>query len=316
VTAGHVHRGDSVPPPRLEEVSDGVFAYIQLDGTWFLNNCGFIAGADGVVVIDSTSTERRARAFRDALRSRTDRPVRALVNTHHHGDHTFGNFVFGGEAPVIAHERCRDEIIATGPPEAMMARLFPGPDWGDCPLTPPNVTFTDRVTLYAGDLEVQLIHVGTPAHTTNDVIAWLPQRRLLFTGDLVFNGGTPFAAAGSIAGWLEALDLLRGLGAERLVPGHGLVCEPRAFDDIEAYLRFVDDAARDMERKGLEPLEYARGLDLGRFAALGDAERIVPNLHRARIELRGGERGAPVDFDVMIREMIDYNGGQPLRCLA
>lgn len=316
MTGHSVEHPEAVPPPRLEEVSDGVFAYVQLDGSWFLNNCGFVVGRDGVIAIDSTSTERRARAFHHALRGKTDRPVRALVNTHHHGDHTFGNFVFAPQAAIIGHERCREEIIATGPPQAMMASLFPGPDWGDCPLTPPFVTFEDRLNLYAGDLRIELIHVGTPAHTTNDVVAWLPERRLLFTGDLVFNKGTPFAVAGSIAGWLESLDLLRGLGAERLVPGHGLVCGPEVFDEVEAYLRFVQEAAREMERRGMEPLDYARGLDLGRFAGLTDPERIVPNLHRARLELRGGERGAPLDFAALIDEMVAYNGGEPLRCLA
>jgi glyoxylase-like metal-dependent hydrolase (beta-lactamase superfamily II) len=77
-------------PPQVEEVSAGIFAYIQPDGTWFLNNAGFIVGPEGVIAIDSTSTARRARALFAALRRQTEKPVQVLVNTHSHGDHTWG----------------------------------------------------------------------------------------------------------------------------------------------------------------------------------------------------------------------------------
>ena len=73
------------------EVSDGVYAYIQPDGTWYINNTGFLAGRHGVVSIDTCSTEARTRAYLDAVAEVTSAPVRTLVNTHHHGDHTFGN---------------------------------------------------------------------------------------------------------------------------------------------------------------------------------------------------------------------------------
>ena len=77
--------------------------------------------------------------------------------------------------------------------------------WGDLELAPPFITFQDRLDLFVDDLKLELHYMG-PAHTTNDVVVWLPERRLLFTGDLVFNGGTPFVAMGSIAGSLDALE--------------------------------------------------------------------------------------------------------------
>jgi cyclase len=302
-----------IPAPSLEEVSAGVYAYIQLDGSWFLNNAGFIVAPDGVIVIDSTGTEARARAFRAALEATTPLPVRILINTHSHGDHTYGNFVFAPDAAIIGHERCRRDVIAGGPPAR--SRLFPGLDFGEIAVTPPFVTFEERLKVYAGDLEVELVYVA-PAHTNSDAVAWIPERRLLFTGDIIFNGGTPFAMAGSIAGWLEALDRLRALDPERIVPGHGPVCGPEAIDAVSAYLRFVQEAAAEGLRAGKEPLELARGLDLGPFRRLLDPERLVPNLHRAYSELRGGPRGGPLDFARMAAEMIEYNGGRPLRCLA
>ena len=301
-----------IPPPSVQEVSDGIFAYIQLDGSWFLNNAGCIVGRDSTTVIDSTGTEARARAFHKAVRSVTEKPVNTLINTHSHGDHTHGNFIFAPDAAIIGHELCREEILASG--NAAMA-LFPMIDFGDCPVTPPTVTFSDRLNAYVDDLKLELIFVG-PAHTTNDIVIWVPERKLLFTGDIIFNGGTPFALAGSIGGWLDTLDIIEALGAETIVPGHGEVCGPEVIDDVRAYLRFIEDSAKRGMDAGIEPLALARDLDLGQFAALTDPERLVPNLHRAYAERRGEARGAPMDFALMFQEMLAYNGGQPLRCFA
>ena len=85
-------------------------------------------------------------------------------------------------------------------------------------MAPPFVTFQQRLDLYVDDLKLELHYMG-PAHTTNDVVVWFPERRLLFTGDLAFNGGTPFVAMGSISGSLVALERLRQFGAEDYCPG-------------------------------------------------------------------------------------------------
>jgi len=312
MTTAHIPDHTELPPPKLEEMSDGVYGYVQLDGSWGLNNTGFILGSEGVTAIDTCFTERRSRAFRDAIRSVSGLPVRALVNTHHHGDHTHGNFVFRGEAMIIGHELCRKEVIEVG---LGTKAWFAGVDWGEIEVEPPFVTFDERMTLHVDDLRIELVYVG-PAHTTNDVIVWLPERRVLFTGDVIFNGGTPFALMGSIAGWLEALERLRSLGAERIVPGHGEVCGPELIDDVAAYLRFVQDVARKGYDAGVSPLEAARETDLGRFSELLDRERLVGNLHRAYSELRGEPRGTPIALPQALADMVAYNDGQMPRCLA
>src|SRR4051794_32068953 len=102
---------EQLPPPHTVEVADRVFAYVQPDGSWWLNNTGFIVGADSVVAVDATSTERRTRALLDAIRWVAATPVRTLVNTHHHGAHTNGNCLFD-DATVVAHRRCRDGVLA------------------------------------------------------------------------------------------------------------------------------------------------------------------------------------------------------------
>ena len=313
MTSAHVPDHAEIPPPKLEEVSPGIFGYIQMDGSWGLNNTGFIVGADGVVVIDTCFTERRSRWFYEAVRkTAAERAIRTLVNTHHHGDHTHGNYVFLPAATIIGHEKCREEVIAAG---LGTKGMFPGVDWGEIVVAPPVVTFEDRLNLYIDSLRVELIFVG-PAHTTNDIVAWVPERRVLFSGDIVFNQSTPFALMGSVAGWLEALERLKGLGIETIVPGHGPVCGPEVLDEVGDYLRFVQHAAKKGFDAGRTPLDTALETDLGRFADLLDKERLVGNLHRAFSELRGEPKGAPLSLGAIVAEMVQYNGGQMPRCLA
>ena len=313
---GHDHDA-GVGPGRLQEVSDGIFAWIQPDGSWWINNCGALVGTDGVVSIDTCATERRTRSYLEAIAKVTNAPIRTVVNTHHHGDHTHGNGLLP-LATIIAHHRCRQLVIASG--IHTFDGVFSPVDWGSLTVNAPFVTFDESLTVWvdqpSGPLEVHLRYAGGPAHTTNDVVAYLPQRKLLFAGDLVFNGGTPFVMMGSVTGALASVDWLRAIGAETIVPGHGEVCTPAVLDGLADYYRFVLATAEAGRAAGWSPLETARSTDLGEFAELLDNERIVGNLHRAYAELGGLPQGAPIDLGASIADMIAYNGGRPLRCLA
>jgi cyclase len=298
----------------LREVCEDVYAYLQPDGSWFLNNTGFLVSRHGVISVDTTSTERRTRAYMDAIGSVTSSPVRTLVNTHHHGDHTHGNYLMSGAA-IVGHERCREAILDSlmPPPPGIWSEV----DWGHLEPAPPFLTYADGVTLWSGDLRCEVRYVGTPAHTTNDSIVWFPDRSTLFCGDLVFHGGTPFLLMGSVAGAIEVLEnVLVPLGAETTVPGHGPVFHDRApLDATLDYLRFVLDVAERGRAAGVTPLQAARDTDLGRFTDWPDAERIVGNLHRAYAELDGLERGGTIDVFGALDDMVTYHGG-PLTCFA
>jgi cyclase len=300
--------------PSAEEVSDGVYAYIQPDGSWYINNTGFLVGGGGVISIDACATRQRTRALLAAIASVTALPVRTLINTHHHGDHTYGNYLFGG-ATIVAHERCRAGVLASGLPANL--GVWTDVDWGIPELAPPFLTYADAVTVWSGDLKCDVRYVGMPAHTTNDSLIWLPERSVLFAGDLAFSGGTPFLLMGSVEGAIEVLEqVVQPLGAQTIVPGHGPVSGPEVIDEMLGYLRFVLDVARRGMAAGLSPLDAARQADLGGYADLLDSERIVGNLHRAYAELAGTTRGAEIDLIAALTDMISYNGGRPLTCHA
>jgi cyclase len=300
--------------PQAVEVSEGIYAYVQPDGSWYINNTGFLTGGGGVISIDTCSTRRRTRAYLDAVAAVTGQPVRTLLNTHHHGDHTYGNCLLP-EATIVGHDRCRTEVLASGPPANL--GIWTDVDWGDLTVAPPFLTYYDGVTLWAGDLRCDVRYVGTPAHTTNDSIVHVPDRSVLFAGDLLPRGSTPFLLMGSIAGAIEVLeDVLRPLGAQVIVPGHGPVCGPEVIDEVLGYLRFVQDVATRGRERGLPALDAARQADLGQYAGWLDSERIVGNLHRGYAELDGAERGQPIDLIAAVGDMITYNGGRPLTCHA
>jgi cyclase len=305
--------GHGLAPPRTEEVAEGVYAYVQPDGSWWINNTGFVVGESGVLCIDTCATETRTRAFLTAVDTVARPGRRTLVNTHHHGDHTNGNYMLP-YATIIGHERCRQSVLDMGimRPDGLFAPV----DWGALEVAAPFVTFERRLNVHVDDLLVELHHFGTAAHTTNDVVAWIPERKVLFTGDLVFNGGTPFVLMGSVAGALIVLDKLMEYDAEVLVPGHGPPCGPDMIDAVGEYLRFVQDTAAQAWAAGVSPLDAARQLDLGPWAGLTDPERIVGNLYRAYAECAGARPGDHVDVPGAFADMVTYNGGRPLRCLA
>jgi cyclase len=302
-----------LPPPRTEEVADGVFAYLQPDGGWFINNTGFVAGRRTVLAVDSCATERRTAAFLAAVDERAGRRPEVLVNTHHHGDHTNGNSLLPGAA-VVGHRRCREEMVQAG--ILTYDGLFDPVEWGTLAPAPPFITFEHRLDLWVDDTLVELHHPPTAAHTTNDVVAWLPASRVLFAGDLLFNGGTPFAVMGSIAGSLEALDWLSGFGAEVIIPGHGPLAGPDVLARCGEYLRSVQQHAESTSAAGLTPLEAARSFDLAPYADLAEPERLGGNLHRAFAECRGARPGDAIDLVAAFADMVTLNGGRPLRCRA
>src|SRR3954471_22384037 len=200
VVEGTVLRGGT---PSVAEVGDGLFAYVQPDGSWMVNNTGFVVGPDGVTSIDTCSTELRTRTYLETLTRVTSAPVRTLLNTHSHPDHTAGNGLLPG-ATIVRHEAVRAEMIALG--RAHPPGIWEDFDPGNAPFAPPFLTFRDEVTLWVGDRRCEVRHVGGPAHTNGDGILWGAAQSLLYAGALLFNGGTPFLMGGSVAGAVRVLE--------------------------------------------------------------------------------------------------------------
>jgi cyclase len=307
----HAHSSGASPSAaRLHELVEGVFAWVQPDGTWWINNCGAVSGSDGTVIIDTCATEERTRRFLAAVDQATGgAPIRMAVNTHHHGDHTHGNSLLPADTQLIGHPHTRQRILRDPTIDSGPSEWDPVPDWGEVTRRAPTILTGSALTVFCGERRIELVHPGYAAHTKGDLVAWLPDERVLFTGDLVFHGLTPLVFAGSVRGALRSLRWLAGFDADYLVPGHGPIADKSSIDcvlaDHERYYRFVLDAADRGRGDGLSMLETAQQVDLGQFAGWADAERLVLNLHRADAEATG----RTMDLGQAFRDTITWNGG-------
>lgn len=245
-------------------------------------------------------------------------PARRVVNTHHNGDHCWGNQLFPG-AEIIGHRKCQEyffqespEILnqirtmigAPDPVLAGVAEAFDGWDFSGIELHPPNTVFDTQLSLDLEGLQVELIHVG-PAHTAGDTILFIPEHRIVFTGDVVFRLCTPIGWEGTYDGWLRAIDRISALDPQQVVPGHGPVCGVEGLLEMGAYLRYVREEATRYFNRGFSAVDAAKRMDLGPYAGWTQPERLVFNVERAYREARGEGFDAPIDTTGLLRAMLE-----------
>jgi cyclase len=297
-----------LPEGRLHKVADGVHAWIQPDGTWWINNAGAVELEDSTLLIDTCATEKRTRGLLDAVANATNgKPLQYAVNTHHHGDHTFGNSLLPRHVQLIGHRNMQDALQADTTLEAFPPFWAPTPEFGNLTRRLPNIVIDGSLTIESRP-RVELLHPGYPAHTNGDLVAWLPEQRVLFTGDLLFPGHTPMVLAGAPTGARNALDWMTNLEPEIVIPGHGPILDKTAYADTvaehRAYYDFIVDTATRGHAEGLTPLQMAEKADLSAFDHLLDPERLVLNLHSARAELGG----PPVDRATALADAVIFHG--------
>jgi len=211
--------------PGLYELGDGVYDYV-IEGVIQLN-AGIVVGDDAVAIIDTGTTEADARALLAAVKSVTDLPVRYVINTHHHGDHSFGNWWFL-PAVVLGHSRCRLRLLGdegASHRDTLAAHMpMAREQISAVTLAPPNLTFEGHMDLHLGRHSLRLAHLGR-AHTDNDIAVGIEGQDLAFAGDLVEEAGPPIVGDGFPADWGPTLRRLGAAMIDRFVPGHGNVVD-------------------------------------------------------------------------------------------
>jgi glyoxylase-like metal-dependent hydrolase (beta-lactamase superfamily II) len=299
------------PPPavRVERVADGVFCLSGRGG-----KVGVVVTGAGVVVVDDQYDDT-APALLEAIRSLSDRPIRWLINTHFHGDHTGGNRVFAPIADIVAQHRVRARLLEdpevvrrTFPPR--IAALQQEIEGLDDPADPwraalekdlgllrfllegagvehgepavPVLTYGDTVTVWPGGREVRVFHVG-PAHTDGDSIVHVPDRGVLHVGDLMFHGSVPFL---DVRGGGSALGLIAGLDraiasvppGTSVIPGHGSVTDVAALRRYREFLAAVRDEVQQAVAAGRTKPETVRLVRVGGYDDIRPGFRTLGNL--------------------------------------
>jgi cyclase len=288
----------------LQEVGDGLYAYLQPDGSWGWSNAGLVVDGESTLLVDTlydlVLTEQMLRAMRRAVPAAAR--IDTLVNTHANGDHCYGNQLVGG-ARIVASERTAQEMPEL-PPAAMAALVEQAPAMGELgafflecfaafdfkgiELALPAQTFSGELSMRVGDRELQLIEVG-PAHTRGDTLVYAPAERVLFSGDILFAEAHPIAWAGPVSNWIAACDRILAMDVEVIVPGHGPLAGLGAVRELKAYFEYLYAEARASHAQGMTPLQAARSISLARWADWGDAERLVVNIANIYSELSGDQ---------------------------
>ena len=270
-----VPKVDSAVPPKVEDdftlvkVADGVYAAVAKSGGLASGNAGFIVGDDGVLVVDTFFTPQAAEELIDSIGTETKQPIKYALNTHYHLDHSGGNQVFAGRSiPIIAHDNVmlwqttKNRRFLPAPEELQKRRADVAKQLSEVPsdqtdkraqlerqlhridamltikLTNPTVTFsTGTVHLHLGQREVVLFTL--PGHTGGDILAYVPDVNVVFTGDMSWRKTLPNLVDATVSDWITSLDtLLKDHPTAKFVPGHG---EVATAEDVREFRDYLDD---------------------------------------------------------------------------
>ena len=275
----------------VADLGSGAFAYLQPDGGWGLSNTGLITDSGEALLVDTLFDFPHTRAMLEALGKVSRAPIGMLVNTHHNGDHCYGNALIEG-AEIIATERASEEMRRETPKGlAQFMKAAPGLgavgeylthcfgrfDFDGVKTRHPDTTFRGRLVRKVGNKDVEIIEVG-PAHTGGDALVYVRSDRLLFTGDILFVDGTPIMWAGPVGNWIKACEAIEAMDVDVIVPGHGPVTDKNGVARVRSYLTYVRDETRKRFDAGLPAFEAVRSIALDDYARWGDSERIAVNV--------------------------------------
>ena len=315
----------------MTAVGDGCHAWIQPNGEWFESNAGLVTGDGESALIDTLADLALTQRMLDAFAGLTsDAPIGTVVNTHSDADHVYGNQLVA-DAEIVSSRRSTELIRRQDPGSfkgferlARAMRLvgrLPMPVVGSLPLpllprvrirsiggyigdmlapfdfdgidiAAPTREFEGELSVDVGGRRLRLIEVG-PAHTPGDLFVHVPDAGVVYTGDILFVGGTPIMWAGPVINWIVAIERLLDLDADTFVPGHGPVCGRDEAEAVKRYWVWLEATARHRFGLGMSAWEAARDIALSpefstyEWAGWSAPERIVVNVHTLERERRG-----------------------------
>ena len=270
VSAAEIGKVDDV-------AADVYFLEGDLTGKGYCNN-GWVIFEDYVLVIDANYPSG-AKDMLPRIRALTEKPIRFAFDTHHHGDHVYGNQVLveNGAVP-LAHTGVIEELrkyetgYYGGRPGRWEEDAKRRQDVRESRLKPPSVLFPRELFFDDGKHRVELLHLGI-AHTHGDAVAWLPKEKILYTGDLCVNGPHNYVGDGNVEEWVKTLDAAQKLGAKTVCPGHGERAGAEVLGDQQAYFRALREQVGRMVSAKKSPAEIQQAM--GRMQAEVSSNRRI-----------------------------------------
>jgi glyoxylase-like metal-dependent hydrolase (beta-lactamase superfamily II) len=303
--------------PQLLTVADGVHAWIGAGGD---SNAGAVETPHGLLAIDAQQYPRLARHFRAAIEAKTGQPVRMLIDTHCHLDHTAGNIAFA-DVPILAHDKTLaamhanlgpktgehwtisdyatkikmlfgqnlfDLVPENDPAQAWFRQRIGLPDYDTMVIAPPTETFSDHFVFHLPNDTMHLDYWG-PAHCDGDIVVWLEKAKVAFLGDLLFYGRFPWLGDCDLGGLIDRLAHVLTLDLTLVIPGHGMptdLAQVARFRDMLVALRGAVEATI---KAGVSEDAAVREVRLPQYADIPRYADWLPHDVRAAYRyLRGG----------------------------
>ncbi|MBI2089293.1 MAG: MBL fold metallo-hydrolase [Deltaproteobacteria bacterium] len=271
--------------PHFKKIKEGIFVHAANP---LISNIGIILTQEGVVLIDSGLNPPDSHAVMKAVKQLTSQPIRLLINTEPHNDHTTGHFVFSPPAIIIGAQGATEsmkKIYDLKRVEQLSAK-FPEASQGYRLITP-HVEYKDKMTLRLGERTFELMHLKD-VHSESDTAIWLPKERVLFSAAAAivksYNNLRPFV---SIPAILSALKMMKSLNPEVVVPGHGPPGTTKIFDDTERFYTLLLERVERMVREGKSLDQIKQELKMPEYDDWGRKERFPNNIEAAYRAVKG-----------------------------
>ncbi|ADO45894.1 MAG: MBL fold metallo-hydrolase [Hydrogenobacter thermophilus] len=270
----------------LKEIQPGIYGvfgtYEQVSkkNRGFISNAYFVVTKDGVIVFDALSTYRLGRELIESIRSITKKPIKYLVVSHYHTDHFYGaKALKDAGAILVAHPWSYEYLSGEESQRMFMARKeLLGRELEGTKLLPPDITTSSSLTIHLGSEKFE-VHHWCRAHTNGDIVMYMPSKRVLFAGDLVFGGRVPFLGSGNSKTWLECLDRIIQIKPQILLPGHGPYL--RGEKEIEKQVMWTRQYIQDI-RSVVKKL-YEEGLSVEEVRNRANEEMLRINPEYAQV---------------------------------
>jgi cyclase len=268
--------------PHFKKIKDGIYVYAQKPAD---SNAGIILTQEGVVLIDSGHNPPDSQAILKAVKQLTSQPIRFLINTEPHGDHTTGHFLFSPPAIIIAHEGATDSMKKAYNPQRNEKLMADYPDMRESfkgfKMITPQIEYRDKMTLNVGERTFELYYLKN-VHSEADTAIWLPRERVIFSAAVAgvkrFSNLRPSV---QIEDMISAMKMMKSLNPEIVVPGHGPPGTTKIFDDSIQYYTLLLERVGKMAKEGKSLDSIKKELRMPETDDWASKDRIDTNIESA-----------------------------------
>ena len=268
--------------PHFRKIKDGIYVYAQKPAD---SNAGIILTQEAVVLIDSGHNPPDSQAILKAVKQLTSQPIRFLINTEPHGDHTTGHFLFSPPAIIIAHEGATDSMKKAYNPQRNEKLMADYPDMRESfkgfKMITPQIEYRDKMTLNVGERTFELYYLKN-VHSEADTAIWLPKERVIFSAAVAgvkrFSNLRPSV---QIEDMISAMKMMKSLNPEIVVPGHGPPGTTKIFDDSIQYYTLLLERVGKMAKEGKSLDSIKKELRMPETDDWASKDRIDTNIESA-----------------------------------